>query len=160
MAQRSEPVFPDLRDDQILSIGIYGETVAAYRYDVLAEKVPGEADKKAFAAISQEEQEVAYPLSRCIACGCCLEACPQYTSGNSFVGAAVISQARRFNEHPIGKALKPERLDVLMEEGGVTDCGKAQNCAAVCPKQIPLMESIAAVQSQATVYAIKRFFRK
>jgi len=37
MARQSEPVFPDLRDDQILTIGIYGETVAAYRYDVLAE---------------------------------------------------------------------------------------------------------------------------
>jgi succinate dehydrogenase / fumarate reductase iron-sulfur subunit len=110
--------------------------------------------------VSQEEQEIAYPLSRCIACGCCLEACPQYTSGNSFVGAAVISQVRRFNEHPTGKALKPDRLEVMMSEGGVTDCGKAQNCAAVCPKEIPLMESIAAVQGQATIYAIKRFFTK
>ena len=111
-------------------------------------------------AISQEEQEVAYPLSRCIACGCCLEACPQYTSENKFVGAAVISQIRRFNEHPIGKALKSKRLEVMMDEGGVTDCGKAGNCAAVCPKEIPLLESIAAVQGQATVHAIKSFFRK
>ena len=26
---------------------------------------------------SQENQEAAYPLSRCMTCGCCLEACPQ-----------------------------------------------------------------------------------
>src|SRR3984957_7997011 len=26
---------------------------------------------------SQENQEEAYPLSRCMTCGCCLEACPQ-----------------------------------------------------------------------------------
>jgi succinate dehydrogenase / fumarate reductase iron-sulfur subunit len=101
-----------------------------------------------------------YPLSRCISCGCCLEACPQYTPVNKFVGAAVISQARLFNDHPIGASLKEERLDTLMEEGGIADCGKAGNCVEVCPKEIPLLESIAAVQRQATVYAIKKFFSK
>jgi succinate dehydrogenase / fumarate reductase iron-sulfur subunit len=110
--------------------------------------------------ISQELQEERYPLSRCISCGCCLEACPQYTPANHFVGAAVISQARLFNDHPIGKALKNERLEALMQEGGIADCGKAGNCAEVCPKQIPLLESIATVQRQATVYSITRFFTK
>ena len=111
-------------------------------------------------AMSQKLQETRYPLSRCITCGCCLEACPQYTPTNKFVGAAVISQARLFNEHPIGAALKDERLDELMGEGGVQDCGKAGNCVEVCPKEIPLLESIAAVQRQATVYSLKRFFSK
>jgi succinate dehydrogenase / fumarate reductase, iron-sulfur subunit len=111
-------------------------------------------------AISQEAQEMRYPLSRCISCGCCLEACPQYTPATDFVGAAVISQVRLFNEHPIGSALKNQRLEVMMEDGGVSECGKAGNCVAVCPKDIPLLESIAAVQRQATVYAIKRFFMK
>lgn len=111
-------------------------------------------------AMSQELQEERYPLSRCISCGCCLEACPQYTPVNKFVGAAVISQARLFNDHPTGSALKNERLDALMEEGGIADCGKAGNCVEVCPKQIPLLESIASVQRQATVYSIKRFFTK
>ena len=110
--------------------------------------------------ISLELQEERYPLSRCISCGCCLEACPQYTPSNHFVGAAVISQARLFNDHPIGKALKGERLTALMEEGGVADCGKAGNCVEVCPKEIPLLESIAAVQRQATVQAVKNFFSK
>jgi succinate dehydrogenase / fumarate reductase iron-sulfur subunit len=110
--------------------------------------------------ISQELQEARYPLSRCISCGCCLEACPQYTPSNKFVGAAVISQARLFNDHPIGEALKNDRLEILMGEGGVADCGKAGNCVEVCPKQIPLLESIAAVQRQATVHTVKRFFSK
>ena len=122
--------------------------------------IDGTYDLGAGPPMSQEAQEVQYPLSRCIACGCCLEACPQYTPANHFVGAAVISQVRRFNEHPIGKALKGERLEVMMEEGGVADCGKAGNCAEVCPKEIPLLESIAAVQRQATVHSIKSFFSK
>ena len=110
--------------------------------------------------ISQELQEERYPLSRCISCGCCLEACPQYTPTNKFVGAAVISQARLFNEHPVGAALKGERLEVLMEEGGIANCGKAGNCVEVCPKEIPLLESIATVQRQVTVHAIKNFFSR
>ncbi len=111
-------------------------------------------------AISQELQEKRYPLSRCISCGCCLEACPQYTPTNKFVGAAVINQTLLFNEHPIGAALKEERLEVLMGEGGVADCGKAGNCVEVCPKEIPNLEAIATVQRQATVHAIKKFFSK
>jgi succinate dehydrogenase / fumarate reductase iron-sulfur subunit len=108
--------------------------------------------------ISQKLNEERYPLSRCISCGCCLEACPQYTPANQFVGAAVISQARLFNDHPTGAALKDERLEALMGEGGVADCGKAGNCVEVCPKEIPLLESIAAIQRQATVHSIKKFF--
>lgn len=122
--------------------------------------IDGTYDLGAGPAVSQELQEERYPLSRCISCGCCLEACPQYTPVNTFVGAAVISQARLFNDHPTGAALKNERLDALMEEGGVADCGKAGNCVEVCPKQIPLLESIASVQRQATVYSIKKFFTK
>jgi succinate dehydrogenase / fumarate reductase, iron-sulfur subunit len=60
---------------------------------------PGPATGK---ALTQER----YPLSQCISCGCCLEACPQYTATNKFVGAAVINQARLFNDHPIGAELK------------------------------------------------------
>jgi succinate dehydrogenase / fumarate reductase iron-sulfur subunit len=122
--------------------------------------IDGTYDLGAGPPISQELQEERYPLSRCISCGCCLEACPQYTPTNNFVGAAVISQARLFNDHPIGVALKPQRLEALMGEGGIQECGKAGNCVQVCPKQIPLLESIAAVQRQMTVYTVKKFFTK
>jgi succinate dehydrogenase / fumarate reductase iron-sulfur subunit len=122
--------------------------------------IDGTYDLGAGPPIPKDLNEERYPLSRCITCGCCMEACPQYTPVNEFVGAAVISQVRLFNDHPIGSALKDERLDVMMEEGGVADCGKAGNCVEVCPKDIPLLESIAAVQRQATVYAIRRFFTK
>jgi succinate dehydrogenase / fumarate reductase iron-sulfur subunit len=122
--------------------------------------IDGTYDLGAGPPISQELQDERYPLSRCISCGCCLEACPQYTPANNFVGAAVISQARLFNDHPIGVSLKGERLQALMGDGGVHECGKAGNCVQVCPKQIPLLESIAAIQRQMTVYTIKKFFSK
>lgn len=99
---------------------------------------------------SQENQETAYPLSRCMTCGCCMEACPQINDSSKFIGPAAISQVRLFNLHPTGKMHANERLDTVMGEGGVQDCGKAQNCAAVCPKEIPLVDSIADVSRQTT----------
>ena len=35
---------------------------------------------------SPENQEERYPLSRCMTCGCCLEACPQYNDQSTFIG--------------------------------------------------------------------------
>src|SRR5213080_939583 len=44
--------------------------------------------------MTMEEQEAAYPLSRCISCCCCMEVCPQFNEKTGFVGAAAISQVR------------------------------------------------------------------
>ena len=109
---------------------------------------------------SQENQAERYALSRCMTCGCCLEACPQFQKDNDFIGPQAIAQALYFNEHETGSHLKDERLDALMEPGGITDCGNAQNCVKVCPKDVPLTEAIAKIGRQTTVRAFKRFFRK
>jgi succinate dehydrogenase / fumarate reductase iron-sulfur subunit len=97
-----------------------------------------------------ESQEASYPLSRCMTCGCCLEACPQINGSSDFVGPAAISQARLFNLHPSGAMHAAERLESLMGAGGIEGCGKAQNCVDVCPKEIPLVDSIAAVGRDTT----------
>jgi succinate dehydrogenase / fumarate reductase iron-sulfur subunit len=97
---------------------------------------------------SQDNQEVAYPLSRCMTCGCCLEACPQINGSSDFIGPAALNQVRLFNLHPSGQMHAGERLDAVMGEGGVEGCGKAQNCVEVCPKEIPLVDSIASVGRQ------------
>ncbi|MBI1336633.1 MAG: succinate dehydrogenase iron-sulfur subunit [Phycisphaera sp.] len=107
---------------------------------------------------SPEMQDERYQLSRCMTCGCCLEACPQYLKDNHFIGANAIGQTLYFNEHETGKNLQGERLDVMMEPGGISDCGNAQNCVKVCPKEVPLTLAIAKVGRQVTVHAIKKFF--
>jgi rubrerythrin len=43
--------------DKLLSIGAFGETVAAYRYTVLSERAPTEQARRAFAAMADEEQD-------------------------------------------------------------------------------------------------------
>ncbi len=110
--------------------------------------------------LSPEEQEHAYPLSRCISCTCCMEACPQFNPKTGFVGAAAISQVRLFNTHPTGKALKSERLHALMGDGGIHECGYAQNCVEVCPKDIPLTRSIAEVGGQVMKQAFIDLFKR
>lgn len=129
---------------------------------------------------SQQQQETRYPLSECMTCGCCLDACPQYAQidvpwlpnetaeehqkreeeayEGAFVGAMGISQVILFNEHGTGKMNAGERLDALMEPGGIQVCGNAQNCVAVCPKNIPLTTSIARAGRQTTLRAITKIF--
>lgn len=107
---------------------------------------------------SAADQQTMYVLSTCMTCACCLEACPQVNESSKFIGAAPISQVRLFNMHPTGKMNAHERLRELMGPGGVQDCGKAQNCVQVCPKNIPLTSSIAAMDRAATLLSIKDFF--
>lgn len=108
--------------------------------------------------ISQEKQETMYVLSTCMSCACCSESCPQVNKDSDYVGPAPISQARLFNENPTGKIQAPSRLRSLMTKGGIAECGNAQNCVQVCPKQIPLTESIAAIGRDVTIEAAKEFF--
>ena len=73
---------------------------------------------------SQEQQQLAYQYSKCMTCGCCLEACPQFlkielvrkpgetaeafrarqreANMRAFMGAHAIAQVELFNSNPIG----------------------------------------------------------
>jgi succinate dehydrogenase / fumarate reductase iron-sulfur subunit len=110
--------------------------------------------------ITPEAQEAAYPLSNCISCCCCMEACPQFNEDTGFVGAATIAQVRLFNAHPTGESLKRERLAALMGDGGIQECGYAQNCVEVCPKEIPLTQSISEVSRDVMKQAVGDLFRR
>lgn len=126
------------------------------------------------------DQEQNYPLSQCMSCGCCLEACPQYqlvtvarADGEAeeayqrrrdheldrhFFGAAPMSQAVLMNSHPTGKTLATRRIEAMIAPGGIQNCGKAGNCQAVCPKEIPLMHSWGRANRAATLHVVKKSF--
>ena len=128
----------------------------------------------------QEQQEQAYPLSECMSCGCCLEACPQYTQveierrpdetdehsrqredetfDRSFIGAHAMNQVVLMNSHPTGKMTATPRIEAMIAQGGIHNCGKAANCQAVCPKEIPLMTSWAKAGRAATLHVVHKFF--
>lgn len=108
--------------------------------------------------ISPEKQKIMYALSTCMTCGCCLEACPQVNHSSKFIGPAAISQVRLFDANPIGRTQKALRLRPLMNEGGISECGNSQNCVRVCPKNIPLADSIADISRSVTVQALEDLF--
>jgi succinate dehydrogenase / fumarate reductase iron-sulfur subunit len=128
---------------------------------------------------SQNQQQMAYLYSKCMSCGCCLEACPQFlkielvrrpqedveayearlreANLRAFMGAHAIAQVEFFNSNPIGAMTADERLDALIAEGGVQVCGNAQNCVKVCPKEIPLTTAIAHAGRAATGHILKKW---
>ena len=108
--------------------------------------------------MAESKRQWAYELSKCMTCGVCLEACPNVNDRNDFIGPAPLSQVRLINAHPTGEMHKAERMDALLTEGGLQDCGNSQNCVKVCPKGIPLTTSIAAVNREATIHSFKSFF--
>jgi succinate dehydrogenase / fumarate reductase, iron-sulfur subunit len=128
---------------------------------------------------SQDQQQMAYLYSKCMSCGCCLEACPQFlkielvrgqdetaeayharlreANMRAFMGAHAVAQVEFFNSNPIGAMTAGERLDALIAEGGIQVCGNAQNCVKVCPKEIPLTTAIARAGRSATWHVLKEW---
>ena len=169
------PVIRDLHVDRSRLFRALQKVKAWVPVDGYYDMGPGPAQSRA-------GQETAYPLSECMSCGCCLEACPQYLQidlprkdgeseeawtarknaeyDRNFVGAHAISQAMLFNGHPTGAMMADDRLEALKEPGGIAVCGNAQNCVAVCPKEIPLTNSIARAGRAATVHTFKKWFDK
>jgi succinate dehydrogenase / fumarate reductase, iron-sulfur subunit len=109
--------------------------------------------------MSPADQSEGYPISHCISCANCLEVCPQVNDKTHFVGAAVVAQVKLFNLHPTGKMHKGTRLRALMGEGGVHECGYAQNCVKICPKGIPLTEAISDVGRDVIRQALVDFLK-
>lgn len=110
-------------------------------------------------AMSNEKAQERYAYSRCMTCGCCLEACPQYHEDN-YIGPQAIAQARLFNMHPTGQMTIEERLEGLMGEDGITNCGNAQNCVKVCPMSVPLTKAIYETNRDITVNALFGWLKK
>jgi succinate dehydrogenase / fumarate reductase, iron-sulfur subunit len=105
---------------------------------------------------SEADRQWRYELSKCMTCGVCLEACPNVSSRSNFIGPFAIGQVQLFNTHPTGAMNKEERLEALMDKGGLQECGNSQNCVRSCPKGIPLTTAIAATNRDMT----KQLFKK
>ncbi|EZH66791.1 succinate dehydrogenase [Bacillaceae bacterium JMAK1] len=108
--------------------------------------------------MAENKRQWAYELSKCMTCGVCLEACPNVNSKSDFIGPAPVSQVRLFNAHPTGEMNREDRLNALMGDGGLSNCGNSQNCVQACPKGIPLTTSIAALNRDMTMQSFKNFF--
>jgi succinate dehydrogenase / fumarate reductase iron-sulfur subunit len=152
---RVEPLskFPLVRDLQV-DRSVLFENLKAVKAWI---PIDGTYDLGSGPRVLPQQQEVNYPLSNCISCCCCMEVCPQFNEETNFVGAATIAQVKLFNNHPTGKVLAEERLRALAGDGGIQECGYAQNCVEVCPKRLPLTNAISDVGRDVLLQKAKDF---
>jgi succinate dehydrogenase / fumarate reductase, iron-sulfur subunit len=86
--------------------------------------------------IGKPTADHAFDYAACIGCGACVAACPN-ASASLFTGAKVA----HLNSLPQGQVQRAQRtLDMVaqMDEEGFGSCTNHGECAAVCPKGIPL----------------------
>ena len=148
--------FPLVRDLVVNRSRMFNELKKVKSWVIL----DGSFSKGAAPKLSQEDQEYAYPISRCMTCGCCVDVCPQYNEKIDFVGAHAVAQVDLHNMHSIGRLQKSIRLEAMMAPDGISACGNAQNCVQVCPKEIPLTTSIGKMGRETTVYAISKWLKR
>ena len=125
------------------------------------------------------DQETAYVLSKCIVCGCCLEACPQFLkieaayrrdeTPEQYDARRRAAEARgyvgRLRHRPGGVVqFEPDRKDAgpaaVGRAGGRRGDRDVQLCAElrqVCPKEIPLTTAIARQGRAATRHVLRRW---
>lgn len=86
--------------------------------------------------VRNEDLEDTYEASRCLMCGCCLEVCPNFMSGDNFFGAAgMLAETRLLLSLPLSqrKALYKEYKKHIY-----SGCGKSLSCQDICPAEIPI----------------------
>lgn len=87
-----------------------------------------------------------YELERCIECGCCVGACATANVNNDFVGATTVNRLARFMIDPRDKRNNREYYDVIGTDYGIFGCIGLLGCHDICPKEIPLQETLAFVR--------------
>ncbi|MDR0960896.1 MAG: succinate dehydrogenase/fumarate reductase iron-sulfur subunit [Propionibacteriaceae bacterium] len=87
----------------------------------------------------KREADKAFDAATCIGCGACVAACPN-SSGMLFTSAKIAHLANLPQGQP-ERRLRVKAMVAAHDENGFGGCTNVGECAAVCPKSIPL-ESI------------------
>ncbi|MBR1390724.1 MAG: succinate dehydrogenase [Lachnospiraceae bacterium] len=98
--------------------------------------------RKEAVSLDEKRRQLVYESSKCLACGCCLEICPNYSFGESFFGAAAFVPTTR-----LITTLKKEERESLRKaylSHVYQGCGKSLACAVVCPAKLNVEQMLAA----------------
>ena len=90
------------------------------------------------AKLTDERWDMAYDGSRCLQCGCCLEVCPNFYPGGTFIGmggfvptARLLSEMTQTEQKEIRKTYRKHIYN---------GCGKSLACRDICPAGLDIEE--------------------
>lgn len=92
------------------------------------------------------DRDLQYKAGQCLQCGCCLEVCPNFLSGEQFSGASAMVEAYRAIEQNTRDEHKKEMKEEYQKRF-FNYCGQSFSCKSVCPQKLPLDEIQARVNS-------------
>ena len=83
------------------------------------------------------DYQLQYQSSKCLMCGCCLEACPNFSPGHTFEGAPLMVHLYKEIEQNEEGTHKTEMKEAYRKHF-FRGCGNAMACKNVCPAKIAL----------------------
>ena len=141
--------FPIVRD-LIVDRGAFDRIIEAGGF--ISAPTGGAQDGNAL-PIPKEAADIAMDNAACIGCGACVAACPN--------GSAMLFTSATITHLSVLPQGQPERVSRVlsmvakMDELGFGSCTNIGECAAVCPKEIP-MESIAHLNRELLRASLRR----
>lgn len=102
------------------------------------------------AAHDEKKHKLRYESSKCIACGCCLEVCPNFNSESAYTGVITAVNAYRIT------AAADDRLELKDKKRPYAKyyyegCGLSLSCHDICPIGLPI-EELAARSNAAMIW--------
>lgn len=95
-----------------------------------------------------------YDVSQCLMCGSCLEACPNYSLGETFTGMSSAMSMVNLTLLSEDKAFKKEYTKRVYN-----GCSKSLACQEVCPMEIPIVEALSRM-NRVSVWGMWKMFGK
>lgn len=90
----------------------------------------------------------------CISCGLCVSACTMIAVDPDFVGPAALYRALTLIEDPREQRATDRLNEAVVGEHGAWPCHGHMDCIKVCPKGLPLTESIQKIKRLAATRAL------
>lgn len=108
--------------------------------------------------INQDNLEFEYEASQCLMCGCCLEACPNYTGEDNYYGAILPVTSSKISKQESDM----DKLKFLKENYSnhfYNDCVKSLACENVCPMNIQTQRAIS-IMNRHSIWKFHKLLKK